>query len=167
MPITLTSSLEVARRALWGNKAWLWFAEIDAINGGKYRLVRSNRHIEANGLKWQRCMFGLQLAGVSDSGVLGAASITIPDPTGTAASILDSADTLEGMQVAVQLAHKSELSSFNPQLRWVQEISSVGMTKGGVSISCDEPVMQMVPAETITRIDFPALNPLSTVGGVS
>ena len=161
---TLTSPLQAARMALWNDRAWLWFVQIEVSGGRHFRLVRNTRHVEANGVVWQAASFELDVPADDGSGAMGRMGVRIADASRSAIAYAEVDGEFFGQPCTVFLAHESALSAFEPDLSWSHTILSVTVTEKVFALECAHPSeTQRVPGPVMDRRRFPQLLPAAGV----
>jgi len=159
VPQTLHSSLEVARRALWSDKAWLWYAVCERKAGGFYRLVRDGKHRTFSGVTWQACMFGFDVPPATTEGRLGGVELVIPNVGRVPGALIELQRELLGVELTVYVSLEGQLPTAG--LAFTQVITGASVTEKTVSLRCqDTGAMRMVPQKAFTRDRWPALAPV-------
>lgn len=120
---------------------WLDFCEIETTEAGKFfRMVRSPRHVAADGKTWQACDIAFKRPDLRLDGSAANVSITIPNISLLLASFVEVRRELVGKLVTLTLAHSANLSMFSGG--WSHSIqhrcSKVTITEKEATLECDE-----------------------------
>lgn len=160
----LTSPLHIARHIMSTTEGWLLFVEVALGGGSFFRLVRDNKHHEANGKKWQRASIEIELPVEDAEGALGELVIAIPNVSQLALAYVEVDDEILGRTLTAWLVHESSMEAFDANLSWQHRI---------LDMECDEVVARFhcghsaelvrVPGPLFNRIDFPQLLPSAGV----
>lgn len=157
---SFTNPIQLARHALMNDKAWLFFVEIARKAGGYYRLVKSARHVTADGKFWQACGLEPELPGEDSEGRMGEVSLVIGDVSRLAIAAVEVDNELVGSTLTVSVQHESNLASFDPSLRWKFVVTAAEANELGVKLTCGHPAqIGRVPKRVFSRALFPQLLP--------
>lgn len=159
----MSSPLQIARRVLFQDKAWLFFVEIPAPGGAFFRLVRSSRHTEADGKVWQAASIEIGLPAEDAEGSLGELSLAVPNVSRLPITYVEVDGYPLGRTLTVWLQHESSLSAFEPSLSWSHVVLRARADERALVLDCGHPAeVQRVPSRRFDRVRFPQLLP---VGG--
>ncbi len=159
---TLSSILQIARRVLHQDKAWLFFVECPAPIGF-FRLVKASRHVVADGKTWQAASIEIGLPAEDAEGSLGTLTIGVPNVSRLPITYLEVDGFPLGETVTVYLQHESNLEIFEPALSWSHTVLRAKANETLLELDCGHPAeIQRVPSRRFDRQRFPQLLP---VGG--
>ncbi|GMV26938.1 MAG: hypothetical protein AMXMBFR58_29690 [Phycisphaerae bacterium] len=160
MARSLTNPIQVARMLMMSDRAWLLFVEIARKAGGYYRLVNNGRHLEADGKFWQAASIDVEIPSSDREGTMGRATIRVPNVSRLPMAVVDVDGELLGQRVTIALQHESNLSSFDPALKWTQVILEAQADERILEVTCGHPSqIARTPSRLITRDRFPGLLP--------
>jgi len=132
----IPSPLHVARHILETDKAWLFFVKIE-LAGSTIRLVKSRRHIQADGVVWQASSVLIDLPSEDGSGALGEMVISVPNVSRLPISYVEAQGELLGRDVTAYLQHESSLDVFVDALSWRNRILSCEITAAQANFRCE------------------------------
>lgn len=157
---TMSSALQIARRVLQQDKAWLFFVELEAAPGSFFRLVKSRRATEADGKVWQPASIEIELPGEDADGSLGELAITLPNVSRVPMAYVEVDHLILGADVTVYLQHEQSLAAFEPSLSWEHVVLSARATERSMRLQCGHPAeIHRVPRVRFERGTFPQLLP--------
>lgn len=156
---TMSATLQLARRILEQEKAWLFFLEIPA-PAGFFRLVKSVRHVVADGKTWQAASIEIEPPPEDAEGSLGELVVRVPNVSRVPIAYVEVDGAILGQTLTVWLQHESSLSAFEPSLSWSHVVIAARATEQTLQLSCGHPAeIARVPSRRFERAAFPQLLP--------
>lgn len=147
------------------DKAWLLFVKIPLKNGSFFRLVRSKRHIHADGVDWQSCPIEIQFPSEEVEGSLGRLVIGVPNVSRMPIAYVEiDDDNGEGEILAATiecwLAHESSLATLPAGISWKHVALAVDADAKWARIDCGHPAgIGRGPRARFDRAKFPQMLP--------
>lgn len=154
----LTTPLHYARHMLASSKGFVLFVEIPRRQGGYYRLVNDNRHVEANGCSWQACSMRIELPDESIDGDLSQGRVRVPNISRVPIRAVELEDELIEQEAVFYLQHRDSLPSFVLDCSWRHKILNVEIDELTATFTCGHPAQtRRAPWKVYDRRTFPQL----------
>jgi hypothetical protein len=162
---TISGQLHVARQLLMQNKAWLLFVEIPLRTGAYFRLVRSIRHVQADGKIWQACAIAFEAPSEDAAGSLGRLVLGVPNVSRMPMAYVEIDDEsgepeILGAAITCWLGHETRLGvgELEDGLSWRHTVLAVDADAQTLRVECGHPAaFEQGPRARFDRLKFPQM----------
>lgn len=155
-----SNELQIACNMLRQEQGFLLFLEVDLHNENQIRLVRNDRHIEADGRTWQAVSLDVTVPDEDAEGTLGELDFTVSNVSREPLRLVEVDNELLGCEVTAWIQHAANLDSFEPALSWKHTIVEAEIDELTAVFRAGHAAdLQKVPGPLYKRQDFPQLLP--------